>query len=115
MTPQAPRGCLIRLTNTGETFRCDNDRHLLAGMEQLGRKGIPVGCRNGGCGVCKVRVVEGRVERRKMSRAVIAAEEEQAGYALACKVYPLTDLQVDVVGKMARNVESGLSDSNKEI
>lgn len=48
-----------------------------------------MGCRNGGCGVCKVRAVEGQVERRKMSRAVIAAEEEQRGYALACRVYPL--------------------------
>lgn len=115
MTPNSDWGCLIRLTNTGETFRCSNDRHLLAGMEQLGRKGIPVGCRNGGCGVCKVRVVEGQVERRKMSRAVIAAEEEQEGYALACRVYPLTDLQVDVVGRMARTVEAGLSESNKEI
>ncbi|WP_311733412.1 2Fe-2S iron-sulfur cluster binding domain-containing protein [Variovorax sp. Sphag1AA] len=103
------------MTNTGETFRCTHERNLLAGMEQLGRKGIPVGCRNGGCGVCKVRVIEGEVDRRKMSRAVIAADEEQEGYALACRIYPRSDLRVDVVGKMARAVEARQVGSNKEI
>jgi len=105
----------VWVTNTGESFQCKQDRNVLAGMEQLGRKGIPVGCRNGGCGVCKVRVLEGRVERQKMSRAVIEAQEEQAGYALACRIYPRTDLRVDVVGKMARAMQARKNSSNKEI
>ena len=115
MIANSEGGHRIQVVNTGETFHCTHDRHVLAGMEQLGRKGIPVGCRNGGCGVCKVRVLEGNVERRKMSRAVIAADEEQDGYALACRIYPRSDLRVDVVGKMVRAVEARQGNSNKEI
>ena len=73
-------------------------------MEQLALKGIPVGCRNGGCGVCKVQVVSGAYETRKMSRAVVSAEQEAQGCVLACKLHPRGDLKVKVIGKMARAV-----------
>jgi ferredoxin len=69
-------------------------------MEVLGRKGIPVGCRGGGCGVCKVRVLQGVYHTRKMSRACISDEEELRGVVLACKLFPESDLRVKVLGKM---------------
>lgn len=96
----------VTITNTGETFRCSGEENVLAAMERLRRNGIPVGCRNGGCGVCKVRVIEGQVTRRKMSRAVVSAEEEALGQALACKIYPQSDLRISVVGKMVRTIDS---------
>lgn len=64
----------ITIENTGESFLCDEDTNVLLGMEQLCRKGIPVGCRNGGCGVCKVQVNKGQYSKRKMSRGVVSAE-----------------------------------------
>jgi ferredoxin len=94
----------VTIENTGETFACKEVDNVLKAMEQLRRKGIPVGCRNGGCGVCKVRVTEGRYLKKKMSRAVVSAQEEAQGCVLACKIYPQSDLRVDVVGKMARAV-----------
>lgn len=94
----------VTIDNTDETFACSGEDNLLKAMEQLMRKGIPVGCRNGGCGVCKVHVTEGRYEKRKMSRAVISVEEEAQGYVLACKTHPLSDMTVNVVGKMVRAV-----------
>jgi len=51
----------VCVAQTGETYACATDESLLRGMLRLGRKGIPAGCVNGGCGVCKVRIVEGRV------------------------------------------------------
>ena len=51
----------VCVAQTGETYACATDESLLRGMLRLGRRGIPVGCINGGCGVCKVRIVEGRV------------------------------------------------------
>ncbi|KUR76771.1 2Fe-2S iron-sulfur cluster binding domain-containing protein [Novosphingobium sp. Fuku2-ISO-50] len=92
----------VRFVETGETLACNDRLTLLQAMERLGRKGIPVGCRNGGCGVCKVRVLEGSCERRVMSRAHVAIEEESAGYALACRIIPTSDLCVTVIGKMGR-------------
>lgn len=102
---------LVTIENTGETFRCLEEDNVLRGMEQLQRKGIPVGCRNGGCGVCKVQVLDGLYLKRKMSRGVISAEEEAGGCVLACKIYPQSDLRVEVVGKMARAVEARKSAS----
>ena len=102
----------VTIENTGETFRCDEDTNVLLGMEQLCRKGIPVGCRNGGCGVCKVQVNKGQYAKRKMSRGVVSAEEEASGCVLACKIFPQSDLEVEVVGKMARAITAQQSASS---
>ena len=69
-------------------------------MEQLGRKEIPVGCRGGGCGVCRVQVLDGgEYHTGKMSRAQVSVEDEAKGMCLACKLVPESDLQLKVVGK----------------
>ena len=40
---------LVHIENSAETYLCASDQDLLRGMEALGRRGIPVGCRGGGC------------------------------------------------------------------
>jgi ferredoxin len=55
---------------------------------------LPVGCRRGGCGICRVRVTSGEYRADKMSRAHISAEDEQAGLALSCCIYPLSELSL---------------------
>lgn len=94
----------VTITDTGEVYRCREDENLLVGMERLGKRGIPVGCRGGGCGVCKVHVEAGEFTKRVMSRDYISAEEEAAGIVLACRVKPLTDIRLAVIGKMKKNV-----------
>ena len=94
----------ITLDETGESYRCASFRSVLEGMETLGRKGIPVGCRNGGCGVCKIRVIEGDYTRRVMSREHVSVTEEDAGHALSCRILPTSDLRIAVLGKMKKNV-----------
>lgn len=95
----------VLIGNTGETYACDAAQTLLAGMEALRRRGIPVGCRGGGCGVCKVRVDRGAWRASKMSRAVLPIEEEEGGFVLACRAYPRGDLVVTAVDKLARCIE----------
>lgn len=90
----------ITIDNTGEVFRCVGDVHVLAAMEQAACKGIPVGCRNGGCGACKVRITVGRYHTRKMNRAVVSVAEEADGCVLACKTYPLSDITVHALGRV---------------
>jgi ferredoxin len=90
----------VTVDNTGEVFRCAADVHLLAAMELARCHGIPVGCRNGGCGACKVAVQTGEFAVRKMNRAVVSAEEETAGHVLACKAYPRGDLVVRALGRV---------------
>jgi ferredoxin len=104
--PQTPSGVYpVRILQTGETYLCSSLETLLQGMARLGRKGIPVGCLNGGCGVCKVAIRSGSVCRTgAMSRAHISEQEEAQGVVLACQVLPTGAVEVDVVGKMQKSV-----------
>ena len=95
----------VAIRNTSERYVCRPDQTLLGGMEQLGRKGIPVGCRGGGCGVCKVRIESGAVRSERMSRCHVSAEEEAQGFVLACRAYPQSDLALRAVERVARCIE----------
>jgi ferredoxin len=90
----------VTIDNTGETFACPDDVHVLAAMEQACCHGIPVGCRNGGCGACKVLITEGCFSTRKMNRAVISAAEEAKGCVLACRTFPKGDIVVRALGRV---------------
>jgi ferredoxin len=94
----------VTIDDTGEVYRCKSDETLLAGMERLGKRGIPVGCRGGGCGVCKVRVEQGVYQKRVMSREHVSAEEEAAGIVLACRARPVSDIRLSVLGCMKKKV-----------
>ena len=94
----------ITIVDIGETYRCPDTRSVLEGMEALGRKGIPVGCRGGGCGVCKIQVQSGTFHKRAMSRAHVTAEEEASGTVLACRIRPTSDMTLAVLGRMRKNV-----------
>lgn len=103
----SPTSCnhSIRLLQTGETYVCNSTETLLQGMARIGRKGIPVGCLNGGCGVCKVAIRSGSVRKTgAMSRAHISEQEEAQWVVLACRVAPTDAVELDVVGKMKKAV-----------
>ncbi len=94
----------VVIEETGESYRCAQNESLLRGMERLGKRGIPVGCRGGGCGVCKIEITAGSFTRKVMSRDYVSVEDEAAGRVLACRVYPTSDVQLRVLGKMVKNV-----------
>ena len=94
----------ITIADTGETYRCGEQRSVLEGMEVLGKRGIPVGCRGGGCGICKIQVLSGDYDKRVMSREHISEDEETQGCVLACRVKPRSDLALSVIGLMKKNV-----------
>jgi ferredoxin len=95
----------IRLLQTGETYLCGSTETLLQGMARIGRKCIPAGCLNGGCGVCKIVIRSGDVQKTgAMSRAHVSEQEEAQGVVLACRVMPVGAVEVEVVGKMKKIV-----------
>jgi ferredoxin len=89
------KGYQITEKNSGQKFRCKSDQSVLKAMEQLGVKCVPVGCRGGGCGFCKIQVLEGRFECGKMSKRHAPPEAIEKGEVLACRIYPLTDLTIE--------------------
>lgn len=94
----------IRIEETGEQYACTEEESLLAAMARLGRRGIPLGCRGGGCGVCKVEVLSGDFQTRAMSRAHVSDEDLAQRRLLACRVYPASDLSLKVLGKLQQCV-----------
>jgi len=100
----------VQVLQTGETYLCATSESLLQGMLRLGRRGIPAGCVNGGCGVCKVQILEGEVRSLgPVSRAHVSAEEEAGGCTLACRVAPVTPVQLAVAGKFEKPFQKGFA------
>ena len=102
----------VHIAQTDETYVCATSESLLQGMLRLGRKGIPVGCVNGGCGVCKVHVLEGECRPLgPISRAHVSAQEEAMGFTLACRVAPVTAVRLEVAGKFEKPFRKGFTPS----
>lgn len=102
----------VHVAQTDETFPCAANESLLTGMVRLGRKGIPVGCVNGGCGVCKVRILAGDIKALgPISRAHVTQDEEGQGYTLACRVAPQTAVNLEVAGKLNKPFSKGRAES----
>ena len=92
----------VTVVGSAEEFSCTGEQHLLQGMQtfRVGLpllKVIPVGCRGGGCGVCRIRVVSGDYEAKKMSRKHVSEDAQAQGVALACRVYPRSALQIELL------------------
>lgn len=86
-------------------FPCREDQTVLAAMRDAGLNPLAVGCRGGGCGVCRVRVAAGEYRTGPMSADCVSASEIAAGLALACRVTPRADLQL-VAAPMDRGAKS---------
>jgi 3-phenylpropionate/trans-cinnamate dioxygenase ferredoxin reductase subunit len=101
---------IVQVEQTGEAYACATSESLLQGMLRLGRRGIPVGCVNGGCGVCKVQILEGEVTPLgPVSRAHVGVEEEARGCTLACRVAPKTPVRLAVTGKFEKPFQKGFA------
>jgi len=59
---------------------------------------IPTGCIRGGCGMCKVKVLDGQYEQEVIrSHDALSDEEVANGYALACCMTAKSDLEIITV------------------
>jgi ferredoxin len=102
---QPRKAVTVHIRDTGESYRCQTDESLLTGMHKLGKRGIPVGCRNGGCSVCKVQVLTGDYQQiRAMSREYVSDDDLATGRVLACCVAPKGELELAVIGKLHKAI-----------
>lgn len=68
-------------------FAVAADESLLAAIERVECRSELIGCRNGGCGLCRVQLFGGRVRLGKMSRRFVSIDAERERFALACRVF----------------------------
>jgi CDP-4-dehydro-6-deoxyglucose reductase len=57
--------------------------------------GLPYGCRDGACGSCKSRLLEGRVIHGAHQLKALSLQEEEQGFILTCCATPQTDCVVE--------------------
>ena len=56
---------------------------------------MPYGCKNGACGSCKGRILEGQVTHGEHSQGALSTTDETAGATLFCCAYPHSDLLIE--------------------
>ena len=75
-------------------YDCGRNETILAGALRAGRF-LRYGCRHGGCGTCRVLLVDGEVEQAGSSFALPRADRAD-GWILACASAPTGDCVIDV-------------------
>jgi ferredoxin len=81
-------------------------------LEALYRHGFAyrIGCRRGGCAICKVDLVSGEVEYEKVvSETVLSDEEKANGVCLSCRAVPVGDVTIALREEHLRRVGSLLA------
>ncbi len=56
---------------------------------------LPYGCRNGSCGICKGKIIQGTVDYGEYSHDTLTEAEREAGMALFCCAVPLSKLVIE--------------------
>jgi len=77
---------------SGHSFSLESNETILEGAIKHGYT-LPYSCRDGVCGVCKGKVLQGEVEHGKA--AALTDADKAAGMALFCCAKPLSDLTVE--------------------
>lgn len=91
----------------GASYDCHGDETLLQASRACGLV-LANNCRQGECGTCKVRIKKGRIKLAPFMLSALSMPEIDADYTLACRSYPLTDVEILVelpAGAEARHYE----------
>lgn len=100
---------VISIHGTQIQYLCSSNESILHALARQGIKGLPVGCRGGACGVCKVKILSGSYISKKMSRSQISESEQSRNVVLACRVLPTSDMTIDVIGQLSKAVSKTIS------
>jgi CDP-4-dehydro-6-deoxyglucose reductase len=88
----------VTVEPSGRSFSVERDEPILQAAIRQG-VGLPYGCRDGVCGSCKCRLLEGRVIHGAHQQKALSVDEETSGLILTCQAAPQTDIVLE-----ARNV-----------
>ncbi|MCK9389478.1 MAG: CDP-6-deoxy-delta-3,4-glucoseen reductase [Sulfuritalea sp.] len=96
MASVAPSVASFRITlqPSGHSFTSDGSDSILQAALDAGLA-PPYGCRNGTCGSCKGRVIEGVVDHGSAQDQALSMEDRANGLALFCCAKPLSDLVLE--------------------
>ena len=84
----------ITLQPANRQFSVERDEAILPAAIRQGI-GLPYGCRDGACGSCKSKLLQGRVIHGAHQLKALSVDEEEAGLILTCCAAPQTDCVVE--------------------
>ena len=84
----------VTVQPSGRSFSVERDEPVLSAAIREGI-GLPYGCKDGACGSCKSRLLEGRVIHGIHQVKALSPAEEEAGLILTCRAAPQTDLVIE--------------------
>ncbi|QWE12165.1 CDP-6-deoxy-delta-3,4-glucoseen reductase [Polynucleobacter sp. AP-Titi-500A-B4] len=84
----------VTLKTSGKQFTVTQDETVLEAALRQGIK-LPYGCKNGACGSCKGKVLEGQIRHGQHSESALSKTDETAGGILFCCSHPQTDLLIE--------------------
>ena len=84
----------ISLKPSQRSFTVEADEAILPAAIRQG-VGLPYGCRDGACGSCKSKLLEGRVAHGAHQLKALSPAEEEEGFILTCCAHPQTDCVVE--------------------
>jgi CDP-4-dehydro-6-deoxyglucose reductase, E3 len=84
----------ITIKPSNHSFPMEGDETILEAGLRHGYT-IPYGCRNGVCGSCKGKVLQGSVDYGKAQDIVLSEAEKTEGMALFCCAMPQSDLVIE--------------------
>ena len=84
----------ITIKPSNHVFNVEDGESILTAALREGFV-LPYGCRNGACGSCKGRLLQGRVDYGHHQPETLTVEEIADGKALFCCAHPLTDLTIE--------------------
>jgi CDP-4-dehydro-6-deoxyglucose reductase, E3 len=84
----------VTIRNTGHLFQAQDGESILQAALTAGLV-LPYGCRDGACGSCKGRLIDGSIDYGRYSEKALTAAERDQGQALFCQAKPLTDIVIE--------------------
>ncbi len=84
----------ITVQPSGRSFTANAGEAILTAALHHG-VGLPYGCKDGACGSCKCRMLDGRVVHGPHQSKALSAEEEAQGFVLTCCAVPQTDVVLE--------------------
>jgi CDP-4-dehydro-6-deoxyglucose reductase len=84
----------VTVRPSGRSFTVEGDETVLAAALRQG-VGIAYGCKNGACGTCRGRLLEGQLVHGPHSASALSAADEAKGLALFCCSRPHTDVVIE--------------------
>ncbi len=84
----------VSVLPSNRSFTVTEDEPILtAGIRQ--GVAMPYGCKDGACGSCKCKMLEGKVVHGQHQQKALSEEEEAKGYILTCCAKPQSDIVLE--------------------